>query len=187
VGGGESPESTEIAVVTRPDSTVLFLQTRNSLALQGPAACPPISSRNSVPPSDCHDLPLLACEAPVKAPLAWPKRFGLQQVGGWPPVDADKNGFLASYHSCWCVLRANFSLCRYLNRRAASPVHQLRATWNGRSALAIHQGPGLVTQDAVGPASLEHRPRRRCCDVDGWFSLTKMCGLIDHTETELDA
>ena len=60
----------------------------------------PISSRNSVPPSHCSNLPMRRRSAPVKAPFSWPNSSLSSRVSGMAAQLRARKGALAA-GPCW--------------------------------------------------------------------------------------
>ena len=69
----------------------------------------PISSRKSVPPSHCSNLPMRCDIAPVKAPFSWPKSSLSSRFSGMAAQLMARNGLFTRV-LFWKIARATSSL-----------------------------------------------------------------------------
>ncbi len=92
-----------------PTRTMLLLWiTRSSFACRCSGMLP-ISSRNSVPPSACSNLPAWSVWASVKAPFTWPKSSLSKSVSVMAPASTATIGFPLRRLWAW-ISRASMSL-----------------------------------------------------------------------------
>ena len=123
-----------------------LLQHAQHLGLRATASMSPISSRNSVPPCACSNLPRRCCVAPVKAPFSWPNSSLSMSSPGMAAQLSFTNG----------------------------PSLRLECSWMARaiSSLPVPRSPVMSTRPVDGAAlrdgledALHARPSCRPCSA----------------------